>query len=129
MKKATLKNNIIHKTILALICIILVSANTVSATPIAKIDGGGKDKKTVKKLTTDEFSLLQKLEKEHRLELKTIKTEELETTDYKKVLVYDMAGNLLQEQDSQKATINLSKLPKNAKLLTVDNDLAIYVVL
>ena len=40
-----------------------------------------------------------------------------------------MAGNLLQEQDSQKATINLSKLPKNAKLLTADNDLAIYVVL
>ena len=130
MEKATLKQNIIREIVIAIVCIILAISNTAFAAPTTKLDGGGKGhKETTKKLTTNELALFQKLEKEHQIELAAIKIDELETTDYKKILVYDMAGNLLQEQDSQKATINLNKLPKGAKLLTIDNDLAIYLVL
>lgn len=132
MKKATVRQNIIRRTLLLIAGAIFILSNNAVAAPIAKIDGqgkGAKKQKTTKTLTTDELALFEKLEKEHQLELETIKTTEVETTNYQKVLVYDMVGNLLQEQDSQKANIDLSKLPKQAKLLTVDNDLAIYIVL
>ena len=132
MEKATLKQNIIREIVIAIVCIILAISNTAFAAPTTKTDGGGKGHKeqtSTKKLTANELALFQKLEKEQKTELAAIKIDELETADYKKILVYDMAGNLLQEQNSQKATINLSKLPKGAKLLTVDNDLAIYLVL
>lgn len=132
MRKARLRQNIVRKAVFTLAGIFLVLSNSVFAEPISKIDGkgeGNKKQKTTKSLTTDELALFEKLEKEHQQELKSIKTTAFETTNYKRVLVYDMAGNLLQEQDGQKAKIDLNKLPKKAKLLTVSDDLAIYIVL
>ena len=132
MEKATLKQNIIREIVIAIFCIFLAISNSAFAAPTTKIDGGGKDpkeQKTTKKLTKSELALFQKLNKEHALELTTIKINNITLSSDKKVLVYDMAGNLLQEQDATKTTIDLNKLPKGAKILTVDNDLAIYVVL
>lgn len=133
MEKATLKQNIIREIVIAIFCICLAISNAALAAPARKINGGGKghkEQKTTKKLTKNELSLLQKLEKEHQIDIADINVDEvISTTNYKKVLVYDMAGNLLQEQDATKTTIDLTLLPKGAKILMVDNDLAIYMVL
>lgn len=133
MEKATLKQNIIREIVIALVCILIAISSTAFGAKAANLDykGGGKksQKKATMQFSADKIALFTQLEKEYQAELKTAKKEISESPNYKKVLVYDMAGNLLQEQDSQKATIDLDKLPKGAKLLTVDDDLAIYVVL
>ena len=133
MEKATLKQNIIREIVIALVCILIaISSTAFGATKTTKTTLKGKGKKEQKKtmrLSADELALFEKLEKEHQEELKTAEKYVEGAINYKKVIVYDMAGNVLHEQDSQKMTIDLFKLPKGAKLLTVDEDLAIYIVL
>jgi len=130
MKTATLKQNISNKVLAIIASLILVMSNTAFAAPGGDGNGEGKGKgKKVKTLSADELALFQTLENEHKLELATLNIDALETVTYKKVLVYDITGKLLQEQDGQKTLVNLNKLPKNAKLLLVDNQMAIYVVM
>ncbi|MGB0521952.1 MAG: hypothetical protein ACPGJS_03280 [Flammeovirgaceae bacterium] len=134
MEKATLKQNIIREIVIALVCILIAISSTAfgaAKTTKTNLKGKGTQEKTKRTaLTADELALFKLLEKEHQAEqLEIAKISDTETINYKKVLVYDMAGTLLQEQDSQKAAIDLLKLPKGAKLLTVDDDLAIYIVL
>ena len=132
MEKATLKQNIIREIVIALVCILLAISNTAfgHGTTGKPVKGEGKqNQKKEIKLTTDELALLDMLQKEEKAELKATKTTESFNSQYHKVLVYDMGGNLLQEQDGTKTTIDLDKLPKGAKLLSENDGLAIYLVL
>jgi len=95
----------------------------------------GKGKKDVKKeknditrtLSVDEAALYDSVEDFYQENYtNTIqKTVKIETVS--KVIVYDMAGNVLQEQSAE--AINLAKLPTNAKLLMKENGVHYYVVL
>lgn len=132
MEEATLKQNIIREIVIALVCILIAVSSTAFGAPKTTKTLKGKGKKEQKKtmrLSADELALFEKLEKEHQEELKIAEKDVEGVVSYKKVIVYDMAGNVLHEQDSAKTTIDLFKLPKGAKLLTVDRDLAIYIVL
>lgn len=135
MEKATLKQNIAREILIAIVCILLAISNTAFGAKTTKTQLKGKGQKEQKKkktmrLSADEQILFEKLTKENQQELKIANDDMPElATNYKKILVYNMAGDLLQEQDTKKAAIDLTKLPKGAKLLTIEDDLAIYLVL
>lgn len=97
---------------------------------------GGKNPKVIKKkketkrtLSANELALYENVEEFYQIEYtsriqKTIKAEVIT-----KVIVYDMAGNVLQEQDASKQEIDLFHLPKGAKLLMKEGSIHYYVVL
>lgn len=79
-------------------------------------------------LSADESTLYKSVEEFYQKNYASI-ADDTETSDHiTKVLVYDLTGNVLQEQDGSKKKVDLTKLPAHAKLLMTDNGTQYYLV-
>jgi hypothetical protein len=83
-----------------------------------------KAKSPEKTLTVDEQALLDQLNAELEISFDDM-LQALEEAPVTKVVVYDMAGNILQEQSEN---ISLDKLPKGANLLMTEGQTQYYLV-
>ncbi|MGB0521377.1 MAG: hypothetical protein ACPGJS_00385 [Flammeovirgaceae bacterium] len=83
----------------------------------------------IKTLSADEAILYKSVDEFYQKNYVQVADHVAANEQVAKVIVYDLAGNVLQEQDGKKGEIDLSKLPAHAKLLMTENGTQFYLVM
>ena len=86
-------------------------------------------RETTRTLSADESALYENVEAFYHKNYTKVVDETVNEEIVSKVVVYDMAGTVLQEQAAKVTKIDLAKLPANAKILMQENGVHYYIVL
>ena len=85
-------------------------------------------KATKRALTKEEIVVFKKLDTYRKDVIeKSIEQEVLPSPTYKKVIVLDSTGKVIQEQDASKAPIDLTKLPTGSSFFMAEGDVKYYM--
>lgn len=88
-----------------------------------------KNRNNTTALSADKIALYKSVEDFYQKNYTDVVNETVTTEKITKVVVYDMAGNILQEQNANTTKIDLAKLPAHAKLLMKENSTHFYIVM
>ena len=88
-----------------------------------------KKKGITRTLSADELALYDTMEKFYQENYTAVVDQTVTAEVITKVVVYDLAGNLLQEQGADLKKIDLRKLPQGAKLLMKEGSIHYYIVM
>lgn len=114
--------------------LMVVGFGLFAAGPQGKDEAKNRKKKkqnitsVAKTLSADELALYESVEQFYQENYAKLVNSTEANSPITKVIVYDMAGNVLQEQNAAKKKIDLSVLPAKAKLLMTDNGTQFYLV-
>ena len=128
--KAFNLNSSLVKSVFVMAFVALTTMSFAHTADTTSVKSTKETKKATKRaLTKEEVIVFKKLDT-YRKEVveKSIESEVLPAPSYKKVVVLDINGKVIQEQDASKAPINMTLLPSGATFFMTEGEVKYYMV-